>query len=92
MNKNALAFALALLLAGCANQVTLSEAAAIEPVGFWHGLWHGMILPIAWIISLFDQNVAIYAVYNNGGWYDFGFVLGVMLIWSGSTGAAKIRK
>lgn len=66
-----------LLLSGCAESVNLNQAAAMPPVGFWHGLWHGLILPFAWLISLFDSDVAIYAVYNNGGWYDFGFVLGV---------------
>jgi len=25
---------------------------------------------------LLDNNIAIYAVNNNGRWYDFGFVLG----------------
>jgi len=72
-----LSFAL-FLLSGCADQVSLNEAAAVREVGFWYGLWHGFIILIAWIISLFDKDVAIYAIYNNGGWYDFGFVLGVM--------------
>jgi hypothetical protein len=33
-------------------------------------------MPISWIISLFNDTTTIYAIYNNGGWYDFGFVLG----------------
>ena len=66
-----------LLLSGCADTVTFAEASTIAPVGFWHGLWHGFIAPIAWVISLFDSDVAIYAIYNNGGWYDFGYVLGI---------------
>ena len=44
--------------------------------GFWAGLWHGLIFPLAWIASLFLPQVAIYAVPNSGGWYDFGFLLG----------------
>lgn len=56
-----------LFLTGCANTVSFSQAAEITEVGFWHGLWHGIIFPIAWIISLFDSNVAVYAIYNNGG-------------------------
>jgi hypothetical protein len=63
----------ALLLSGCADAVSFPAAAARAPVGFGHGLWHGMILPVAWVISLFDPDVAIY---NNHGMYDFGFVLG----------------
>lgn len=73
-----------LLLSGCADTVVIEQASQIEPVGFWYGLWHGIILPFSFIISLFDSDVAIYAAYNNGGWYDFGFVLGVGGIWLSS--------
>ena len=69
-----------LLLSGCADHVTFQQAATHELVGFWSGLWHGIIAPIAWFISLFCDDVAIYAIYNNGGWYDFGFVLGAGII------------
>lgn len=65
------------LVTGCANQMTFQEAATADPVGFWHGLWHGLIAPFAWIGSLFDEDIAIYAIYNNGGWYDFGYILGI---------------
>ena len=65
-----------LLLTGCADDVSFLKASEMLPVGFWYGLWHGNILPISWFISLFDNTVAIYAIYNSGGWYDFGFVLG----------------
>ncbi len=68
---------LAFSLSGCADQVQFAHAAAKAPVGFWYGLWHGMILPFAWFLSLFMDDVAVYAIYNNGGWYDFGFFLGV---------------
>ena len=53
-----------------------------KPAGFWAGLWHGIILPITFIIRLFNPNVGIYEINNNGRWYDFGFFLGV----SGSVG------
>lgn len=62
---------------GCADSMTFAQAAAAEPVGFWHGLWHGITFQIAWVGSLFFDSIAVYAIYNNGGWYDFGFVLGV---------------
>lgn len=68
---------LAATLTGCADTMTFQQAAAAEPVGFWHGLWHGIIFPFAWIGSLFADSIAVYAIYNNGGWYDFGFFLGV---------------
>ncbi len=72
--------ALALLsLTGCAETVPYGDIGH-DLVGFWHGLWHGSILAIAFIISLFDDSVAIYAVYNTGGWYDLGFLLGSGLL------------
>jgi uncharacterized membrane protein len=74
------------LLTGCADTVGFTDAASREPVGFWYGLWHGLIAPIAWLVSLFYDDVAIYAIYNNGGWYDFGFMLGI-----GALGSASKR-
>lgn len=72
-----IALILLLTLTGCADQVTFQQAQSQIPVGFLHGLWHGTILPFAWICSLFDSSTAIYAIYNNGGWYDFGFFVGL---------------
>ena len=66
-----------LTLSGCADTVTPDQIESINPVGFWYGLWHGIIIPYAWIVSLFNEGTAIYATYNNGGWYDFGFVIGI---------------
>jgi len=71
-------------ITGCADNVDYTLAKETVPVGFWHGLWHGMIAVIAFVISLFDDNVAVYAVYNNGAWYDFGFVFGFLMVWGGS--------
>ena len=68
-----------LFLCGCADHVTLIQAQLLDTVGFWHGLWHGIIFPFAWVISLFN-NASIYAIYNNGGWYNFGFFSGVIII------------
>lgn len=34
--------------------------------GFWGGLWHGMISPITFIVSLFNKNVAVFALNNTG--------------------------
>jgi hypothetical protein len=47
-----------------------------EPAGFWAGVWHGLVLPITFVVSLFKPEVGIYETHNNGGWYNFGFVLG----------------
>ena len=64
----------------------------------WHNvLWYvllvGMsvitVFPFAWIGSLFDSTIAVYAVPNSGGWYDFGFFLGVTVLGGGSHFSAK---
>lgn len=80
---------LTLFLSGCASSVSFAEASTLPAVGFWYGLWHGLILPISWVFSLFNSDVAIYATYNNGGWYDFGFVLGVGSLGGGSSSSRK---
>lgn len=80
--------ALAVLLTGCADHVTFADAAGREPVGFLFGLWHGLILPFSWVVSLFSDHVTIYAIYNNGGWYNFGFVLGVGALGGGGSAAS----
>lgn len=45
--------------------------------GFWWGLVHGMVAGPAFILSWFNDTIGIYAKNNCGGWYDFGFLLGV---------------
>jgi hypothetical protein len=62
-------------LFGCAphgNSMVVSSGGA----GFWLGLWHGMICPVTFVISLFNRSVNMYEVANNGGWYNLGFLLG----------------
>jgi hypothetical protein len=69
-------------LSACAAQ----SAAAVAPAapGFLLGLWHGFIFPVAWVLSLFMPQVAVYAVPNNGGWYDFGYFLGIVVFGVGA--------
>lgn len=57
--------------------VTFEQAMEMEAVGFWSGLWHGWIILPVWVMSWFTDHLTIYAIYNNGGWYDFGFILGI---------------
>ena len=57
----------------------------VDPAGFWYGLWHGIIAVISLIIHVFNENVAVYEINNTGGWYDFGFLLGIICIWSGGS-------
>lgn len=48
-----------------------------DPAGFLAGLWHGFIAVLSFLIGLFTTRVRMYEIKNNGGWYDFGFLLGV---------------
>ena len=77
------ALLLIVLLAACAATQQADAVAPTAP-GFWLGLWHGFIFPVAWVISLFTDKVAIYAVPNNGGWYDFGYFLGIVVFGVGA--------
>ncbi|BBM67962.1 hypothetical protein VA249_46080 (plasmid) [Vibrio alfacsensis] len=76
MHKS-LVLMVSVLLSGCADSISFEQAIQTEQVGFWYGFWHGLIIPVSWLVSLFDDDVAIYAIYNNGGWYDFGYFLGL---------------
>jgi len=67
-----------LLFTTCAHVIPIQACVEGTKVyGFWNGLWHGIIIGITFIGSLFDHNIAIYAVHNNGAWYNLGFLLGV---------------
>jgi hypothetical protein len=65
------------------NVLTGTPAADGSIAGFWIGLWHGVILPFSFIVSLLNHAVHIYEVHNNGGWYNFGFVIGVAIVFGG---------
>lgn len=67
---------LALGLAACTATQPPADPGVTSP-GFWLGLWHGIIAPITFIVSLFTDTVRVYAFPNAGRWYDFGFVLGI---------------
>lgn len=87
--------AAALFLVGCAagpNVLAHSAGAGGRIAGFWLGLWHGFICPVAFIISLFSDKVHLYEVHNNGGWYNFGFVLGACTIFGGGGKSACHKK
>jgi hypothetical protein len=63
-----------------------------DAAGFWLGLWHGIIVLITFTISLFDNDVNLYEIHNNGNWYNFGFVLGAGILMSISiTRPTKLR-
>ena len=81
--KRFLALSPLLALTACAA-TEQADAVAPQAPGFLLGLWHGFIFPVAWLVSLFTDKVAIYAVPNNGGWYDFGYFLGIVVFGVGA--------
>jgi hypothetical protein len=90
-----LAGVLLLVLSACAagaNSAVDVPSEAGDVAGFWLGLWHGIIIPVTFIVSLFSETVSIYEVHNTGGWYDFGFVLGAGVFLGGGGAGAKRAK
>ncbi len=79
------------LIACTASPNALESMADAEGTvaGFWLGLWQGFIALFAFIVSLFNDNVGVYEAHNNGGWYNFGFILGVMMFFGGSNEGGK---
>ena len=87
--------ALCLALASCApgpNDLAGTPDAKGTVAGFRFGLWHGIIFPVTFIISLFNHSVQPYDVHNNGSLYNFGFILGVCLVFGGGAGGASRRR
>ena len=61
-----------LVLTACAAGPNTAAGQGAGNAGFWLGLWQGFIAPITFVISLFSDRVAMYAVHNAGHWYDIG--------------------
>jgi hypothetical protein len=77
-----------LLLAACAHQAPGTVQGGAP--GFLLGLWHGFIFPVAWFLSLVIHDIAVYAVPNNGFFYNLGFFLGVVVFGVGSHRTRKV--
>jgi hypothetical protein len=90
----AVVVAVAILMAGCAAGVNPEVGMAPQGgdvAGFWQGLWHGVIAPVTFVISLFTDSVNIYEVHNSGNWYDTGFVLGAGILFGGGGAGSRRR-
>ncbi len=87
----AAASVLILLLSACATQMDAGVSDVADTPGFLWGLWHGFIFPWSFVGSLFSPDIAVYSVPNSGGWYDFGFFLGITVLGGGSFFGSKKR-
>ncbi len=86
---------IAILMTSCFASGNPYEGVADDfgtTAGFLRGIWHGFLCPFTFIVSLFTDGIHFYEVHNNGGWYNFGFVLGASIIFSGSGRASKMRR
>src|SRR5260370_39719120 len=71
------------LSAGCTPGPNLfkNSPGADGPVaGFWLGLWHGFILPFAFVVCLLNDKVTIYEAPNAGASYNFRALPGSAMI------------
>ena len=90
--RSLMVIATAFTLSACAaTQSDAAIATAATTPGFWLGVWHGFIFPVAFVVSLFMPDVAIYAVPNNGGWYDFGYFVGIVFLGVGARSSKRRR-
>lgn len=73
-----------LLFSSCSHTVLVDDCVeGLQVYGFWNGLWHGMIAPFTFIGHLFNRDIAVFAISNNGPWYVFGFLMGIGLFIGG---------
>jgi len=86
--------AILLLLAGYVGVNAATDVLNPEGdiAGFWWGLWKGFM---CWFVILFNavysESISIYEVHNNGVRHDFGFMLGIgILFYAG--GMASLKK
>jgi hypothetical protein len=83
------------ILAGCVagpNAMVNTPNEEGRIAGCWQGLWHGVIAPVTFVISLFSDKVQVFETHNNGNWYVFGFLLGLTAVWGGGGQASSWRR
>lgn len=80
--KYALLVVAGFLFTSCAEVDPFIQTCVVTmDYGFLSGLWHGLIIPFSWIGTLFNDSIVIYASHTSE-WYDFGFVIGLIILGS----------
>jgi hypothetical protein len=83
---------LLILVASCAPGNVRYSVDTGRPANFWAGLWHGLIIIVTFVVSLFTNDVRIYES-NNVGWgYNLGFILGCCMSLGAGARSATHRK
>lgn len=69
------------IVAGCAghNPLIGTPDASGQVAGLFMGFWHGSVVIIAFLASIFTD-ISIYEVHNTGFGYNFGFMLGAVFL------------
>jgi len=73
------AFKVEISVAGSNPQVNKADANN-RVAGILQGIWHGIISPVILVLSFINPNMQIYEVHNNGSQYNFGFLIGVAIV------------
>jgi hypothetical protein len=85
---------LTLIFLNCApgNEEWNQEINPGNKAGFWAGIWHGAIIIITFIVSLFTDDVGLYEI-NNTGWpYNLGFIIGLNISIGGMFSGGKRKR
>ncbi|NLA78434.1 MAG: hypothetical protein GX845_02665 [Erysipelothrix sp.] len=88
MKKHAwLMLLLMLILSGCMahSYPHLGQ----RPAGFFVGIWHGWLAPLALILKIFNPKYTIFAINNTGFGYEVGFYIAII---GGFGGLSLLRK
>lgn len=92
MKSKLFLMSLILLMTSCVKTVNVEQCLPETVYGFWGGFWHGLIFIFSAIGSILIDEVSIYAVNNTGGWYDFGFILGILVLYGGGISSNVNKK
>ncbi|MDD3058666.1 MAG: hypothetical protein PHY87_03560 [Sphaerochaeta sp.] len=78
MKRTRLVVLVVLTLLLCSSCLATAVPEGAKPAGFFLGIWHGWIAPIALIARLFNPIYRIYETNNTGWWYEFGFYIALV--------------
>ena len=60
--------------------------------GFFWGVLHGWLAPVSLIISIFNDQVNMYEIFNTGLGYNFGFYIAIIGGFGGLSLSRRKRK
>lgn len=75
--RMALILVVTLTLGGSVLRASQTVGTNVAPVGFFHGIFHGALMPCTMPALLLGRDMMIYAPNNNGHPYKLGYTVGV---------------